>query len=766
MVCVLFYVITREKEEEESRMNRFKKFGIRSVTMLTSLALLIPSINVYAASRDTRLISQVEHTDLKFEDFEYVEMKESDFDAIIADLPDIVDDTSKADEVLEIIIAMEDYYNDLEGNGAIAHIYSDLDADNEEYDEWVQNNSDLSTSVIDKINIAYNLIALSNNSDVLHDRIDDDDEWQDILNYEPMTDEQKEWDSLETELSLKYDTIYNEVLTYEIDGVEYTKDELTEAVGTGEISYLDFLEGYYEISKIQNEELAELYIQLVEVRTNIARSYGYDNYAEYAYDKIYDREYTPEGLADYKDQVKTYYSPLLEEVYDEYRSYQSDISEMFDVAITVDDAMEMFESHLADVSDDMLESYTYMVEHNLINIEQSDKKAPGGYTISISGQFNAPFMYNCASGDFTDFNTLVHEFGHYNEMYFAPYEEWYYGGCNLDLAEIHSQGLELIYDEWADEFYGDYAEAMRMYALLNNVYIIVEGCKEDEFQYQVYTNPDNLTVERLNQIYYDVCEEYGDADLYDSPFLASMGYGEKDEMLEWVRIPHTFQSPMYYISYSVSMAGVEELRCELEEDRDEGIEKYLQLVAAGTDAEFSDTLASVGINNPIENPRFEYYAHNNRLIMGVDDGYRVDGSSQDIDDIDDDDDDVDDTDTDDSNKKKKKDKKDKKDKEPDEKVADKKDGIALPMTAIIAGCGVLGVILVVVIIVAIVSTSKKKKNKESEDIPQVFTQPTPPPVINQMPPKMPETVQNLADVKKEEEAKAEQSTKDDAGENK
>lgn len=745
-------------------MNRLKKLGIRSVTMLTSLALLVPSITVYAAGRDTKLISNVEHTDLKFEDFEYVDMKESDFDAIIADLPDIVDDTSKADEVLEIIIAMEDYYNDLEGNGAIAHIYSDLDADNEEYDEWVQNNSDLSTSVVDKINIAYNLIALSNNSDVLHDRIEDDDEWQDILDYEPMTDEQKEWDSLETELSLKYDAIYNEEITYEIDGVDYTKDELTEAVGSGEIGYMDFLDGYYEITREQNEKLAELYIQLVEVRTNIAKSYGYDNYAEYAYDKIYDREYTPEGLKDYKNQVKLYYSPLLEEVYDEYGNYQKEISAMFDEPLSVDEAMEMFESHLADVSDDMLESYTYMVEHNLIDIEQSSTKAPGGYTISISGQYNAPFMYNCASGDFTDFNTLVHEFGHYNEMYYAPYEEWYYGGCNLDLAEIHSQGLELIYDEWADEFYGDYADAMRMYALLNNVYIIVEGCKEDEFQYRVYSDPDNLTVEKLNQLYYEVSEEYGDTDLYDSPFLASMGYGEDDELLEWVRIPHTFQSPMYYISYSVSMAGVEELRCELEEDRDEGIEKYLQLVAAGTDAEFTATLESVDINSPIKNPRFEYYAHNNRLIMGVDDGYRLDGSSQDLDDLDDDDDDDTDADTDDdTDKKDKKNKKNKTDKKTAEKEDEKSSGFALPMTVIIAGCGVLAVILVVVIIVAIVSTSKKKKKADNEEIPRTYTQPTPPPIVNQMPPQMPVEVQNLADIKKEE-ATQKETDKDSAGE--
>ena len=77
-------------------MKMLKKLGIRSVTLLTSVALLVPSITAYAVGRDTELTSRVDHTDLSFEDFEYVEMQESDFDAIIADLPDIVDDTTKA----------------------------------------------------------------------------------------------------------------------------------------------------------------------------------------------------------------------------------------------------------------------------------------------------------------------------------------------------------------------------------------------------------------------------------------------------------------------------------------------------------------------------------------------------------------------------------------------------------------------------------------------------------------------------------------------
>lgn len=713
-------------------MNRFKQFGIKAVTLLTAAAILVPSITAYATDRNTKLVSNVEHTDLSFEDFEYVEMKESDFDAIIEGLEDIVDDTSKADKVLEVIIAMEDYYNELDGYAAIAHIYSDLDADNETYDEWVQYTSDLRTSVVDKINIAYNLIALSANTDVLHDRIDDDDEWQDILDYKPMTDEQKEWDSLETELSLKYDTIYNEVLTWEIDGTEYTKDELLTYISsaTDYSTYMAGLEGYYELTKQKNQDLGELYIELVEVRTNIAKSYGYDNYAEYAYDKGYGREYTPADLDEYKSQVKEFYSPLLMEVYEEYGNYRSDLMAMDEEGLSEDDCYKMFETHLADVSEDMLESYNYMRDHNLSDLSISDTKAPGGYTISISGKFNAPFMYNCADGNYSDFGTLVHEFGHYNEMYFAPHDEWYYGGCNLDVAEIHSQGLELIYSYWNDEFYGDYAEAMAIDSLFSNVYVVVEGCKEDEFQYRVYSDPDNLTVEKLNQIYYEVSEEYGDSELYDSPFFASLGYGNDDEILEWVRIPHTFQSPMYYISYSVSMAGVEELRCELDADRDEGIEKYLQLVAGGADVKYSEALEDVGINSPILNPRFEYYAHNCRLIMGVDDGYVPD-------DLDQADDDTSKDDKKDKKDKKKKDKdKDKEDKDTKEAVEEKNK--ELPFVAIIAGCGVLAVVLIVVIIVAIVTTSKKKKKLEAQ-IPQTYVQPVPPPIVNQVPPQMPAT---------------------------
>ena len=57
----------------------------------------------------------------------------------------------------------------------------------------------------------------------------------------------------------------------------------------------------------------------------------------------------------------------------------------------------------------------------------------------------------------------------------------------------------------------------------------------------------DMTLEEINQLYGRLAEEYGLADLFSY-------VGE-----EWVAIPHTFQSPLYYFSYAASMIVAVEL---------------------------------------------------------------------------------------------------------------------------------------------------------------------------------------------------------------
>jgi oligoendopeptidase F len=512
------------------------------------------------------LESKVEHTDKKFDELEIEDLSEDEFDSIIKDIDDLCQDEANSDEVIEIITEMEKYLSRISANGSLSYIYTTLDADDESADEEYQKWDELYTNCADKVMITYHTVAESACSDALKEKIDDDDDWQDILDYVPMTDEQKEMQKKDTELSLKYDEIADKEYTYEINGEEYDMDMLEEVYTNGDISFDEYLDALADIMTRQNEEKGELYIELVELRTEFAKSYGYDNYADYCYDKVYDRDYTHDDLKAFDDQVKEYYSPLLSDLYNEFSDRRDEFDALSDQDMSYDECCRLLSEHFSDISDDLYESYNYMVDHDLCNMEIDDKKAEGGYTTDIAGIYNSVYIFNDADGSVQDLATLIHEFGHYNQKYFASEEEWEYGLSNLDLAEIHSQGLEAIYDKYADELYGDSADIMRIYNALNQVYGAVEGCKEDEFQYRIYSDPYDLTVSKINQVYYECCEEYGDLYLTNTYYLALYGKTPSCEIYEWADIHHTFKSPCYYISYAVSMGAVDELKNVLDRD--------------------------------------------------------------------------------------------------------------------------------------------------------------------------------------------------------
>ncbi|MCR4642104.1 MAG: hypothetical protein K5697_08755, partial [Lachnospiraceae bacterium] len=613
-----------------------KKHVFKKAIAMGLLVFLLPGRYVSAGDHDGVLVDHVDHSDKDFSEYQYEHMDGKDFDAIIAPLDGIVDDTSNADQVLEIIIAMEDYCNKLNASSTIAHIHGDLVADDAYWDDELKYSSELYTDVADKVMQCYRTIATSANSDVLHDRIDDDDDWQDILDYQDMTQEQKDLRAKETDLELQYDIIYNKEFKASVGGKDYTEDELSDAYGQGTITRDEYMQGLSVILQDRNIELGNLYLDMVDVRSKLALSYGYSNYADWMYEEGYERDYKFKDMADYRQGVKDHLVPLQDTLIMQMFGYNySDVQAMSSVPMTPSEGKRLLRKHLPEISNDMLVSLDYMEAHSLIDMEQSKDKAPGAYTTSISGEYNAPFLYICADGTIMDLHTLVHEFGHYNQMYYMSEDAWYYGSGNLDLAEIHSQGLEMLFMDYSQDLYGQYADTMNLYSLYNMCYSAIEGVKEDDFQYRVYSNASGLTLDDLNQMYYDCCVEYGGQYatlLSNSMTLSGEGYLPQGVCLDWVQIPHTFQSPLYYISYSTSVAAVFELFDCILNDRDEGIDIYLKLVSEGTEGEFQETLVNAGMNNPIANPRFEVYASDILYYAGladtriVDDSWRNDGS--------------------------------------------------------------------------------------------------------------------------------------------
>ena len=613
------------------RKNRATRTLLAILTVIT-VFISEKDIRLYASgAHDGVLTDRAEHTDLSFSEFEYKRVEKSELEDIVSGLGELTSDAANSDAVMDVITAMEDFANELSRNYTIANINSSLYADDDKYDEEVKYYSTLADECGDIIMQSYKTVALSPCSEALKERVNDDREWADILEYENMTDEQKELSKKETELSLKYDDLSLKKYTCKIDGNEYDKETIEKAVSNGKIDYYQYMEGLSEIENACNKEKAELFIELVGIRNEIAKSYGYDNYIYYAYDKIYKRDYTPDELDSYREGVAQNLVPLSEELYDLlYNEHADEVSAMLKKKMSEDECLEKLKKHLPEISSDLMLSYDYMTEHGLYDISVSEHKAPGGFTVGVCG-YNAPFLYNCADGNASDMRTLIHEFGHYNQMYYQSDKTWYYSKNNLDLAEIHSQGLELLFQDYAEDIYGNFGDTMNIYNHFNLIYSAVEGVKEDEFQRMVYEDEDGLTISELNSYYYDCCEKYGSLKYYNSYYLGSAGYMNEGEIGEWTEIPHTFQSPFYYISYSLSVSAVYELYDRILEDRDEGIDLYLALVNAEFKDSFQDTLDNVGLNNPVKNPRFDLYADDIRVSVGLDEKGHEDYDSTDSD---------------------------------------------------------------------------------------------------------------------------------------
>jgi len=339
----------------------------------------------------------------------------------------------------------------------------------------------------------------------------------------------------------------------------------------------------------KNAELGQVFVDLCNIRNQIAVSYGYDNYIDYSYEKVYARDYTNEQVLLMCDATKKYMLDITNSfITSEEKMY--DASYKLEEKLSDNDCLSMLElskPYFEEISDDLKTSYDYMIEYNLFSLDQSDVKTPTCYTTLIPKQ-NAPFMFVSPMGGFYDMDAIAHEFGHYNAFYKDPYT--LSSATATDICEIHSQGLEVLMLDYYDEMFGDEcAKYAEFYVLENLTYSIVRGCMLDEFQQKVYSMSD-LTVEKINDVFEEVAASYG---------ITNENY--ENIKYYWVEVPHNFIAPFYYISYAVSGIPVLQLWDVSNSDQQNAIDDYNELVDLGGNYTYSNALNQISYDNTFEN---------------------------------------------------------------------------------------------------------------------------------------------------------------------
>ena len=382
-----------------------------------------------------------------------------------------------------------------------------------------------------------------------------------LLGYRGLTEEEAALYEEEDRLVQEYDRIIRQGVPVEAEGRLWTAETLEAA----EVDAETYAIVAGALSAERYRAAGELYLQLVRLRTDQARQADYDNYAEYAYEALYTRDYSLEDAAKLREAAKRYVLPLqlrlLEETSQRELRALSVRSRM-----SGEEVLDAIRPFAEGFDREMGETFRFLRDHHLYDIEYSGDKLFTGYTVALPA-YGSAFIFNNPYGDYQDLSDTVHEFGHFFETFHCTRHDLW-ADFNIDVGEIHSQALELMFTEEAGKLFGERYGAVYRDAILYNILdSILDGCLYDEFQTEVYQNPE-LTVEELNLLFKELSEEYGYS--YDAG-------AEEDP--SWVENAHNFQNPLYFISYATSALSALDLWFLYLDRPREAREVYLELSA-------------------------------------------------------------------------------------------------------------------------------------------------------------------------------------------
>ncbi|WP_102401698.1 M3 family oligoendopeptidase [Haloimpatiens massiliensis] len=356
---------------------------------------------------------------------------------------------------------------------------------------------------------------------------------------------------------------------------------------------------------VENEsKFDEIYDKLVKVRDRMAKKLGYNNFVELAYIRMMRSDYNAEMVANYRKQVLDYIVPVAEELkerqakrlgFKELKYYDEPLKFLTGNAVPKGDPdwiLNNGKQMYKELSDETNEFFTFMVEHELMDLVSKKGKAGGGYCTFI-GKFKSPFIFSNFNGTSGDVDVLTHEAGHAFQAYSSRnFKVPEYAFPTYEAAEIHSMSMEFFTWPWMKLFFKEDELKYKFSHLGSALTFIPYGVTVDEFQHFVYENPEATPGER-KKAWREIEKKYlPSKDYEDSDFLNRGGF--------WFRQSHIFQSPFYYIDYTLAQVCALQFWVKANENREKAWEDYLTLCKAGGSKSFLELVELANLKNPFE----------------------------------------------------------------------------------------------------------------------------------------------------------------------
>lgn len=352
------------------------------------------------------------------------------------------------------------------------------------------------------------------------------------------------------------------------------------------------------------EELDRIYDDLVKVRTEIAQKLGYENFVELGYYRMNRTDYNAEMVANFRKQVEEYIVPIatrlkerqkerigLEQLkyYDEGFNFQTgNAVPKGRPEWIIENGQRMY----GDLSQETGEFFRFMQENHLMDLVAKKGKAGGGYCTYIEN-YKAPFIFSNFNGTSGDIDVLTHEAGHAFQVFSSRhYEIPEYYWPTYEACEIHSMSMEFFTWPWMELFFKEDTDKYKFAHLSSALLFLPYGVSVDEFQHWVYENPEATPAERKLK-WRDIEKKYLPHKDYDgNEYLEKGGF--------WQRQAHIYNSPFYYIDYTLAQICAFQFWKRSRENQEEAWADYVKLCKLGGSMSFTKLVKAANLISPFE----------------------------------------------------------------------------------------------------------------------------------------------------------------------
>lgn len=347
-------------------------------------------------------------------------------------------------------------------------------------------------------------------------------------------------------------------------------------------------------------ELEEIFDQLIELRTSMARNADFTTYTPYRFEELGRYDYTETTCRRFHDAIAECVVPAVRRLdreraqrlgQDRLRPWDLEVDpegrEPLRPFATQEELIALCRRLLTEVDPHFARELDELVQRGLLDLMSRKGKAPGGYQYQLEDE-RVPFIFANGVGVHHDVQTLLHECGHaFHSLLCRHHDLIAFRDYPIEIAETASMSMELLGLEHLGAIYtADDARRVYRKHLEGLLRTLTWIASIDAFQLWVYGKPRHSREER-RVAWLDIRRRFG----------GDVDWQGLDEALamQWIAQSHLFSHALYYIEYGIAQVSALQVWRNYRRDPKAAVAAYRAALALGGTRPLPDLFAAAGV---------------------------------------------------------------------------------------------------------------------------------------------------------------------------